>query len=61
MAADGNTTLLQSFETDRAICDGEAAKSALASNEKNRIDHVNNVNLVYRGCLAGKGWKFIGA
>lgn len=61
LAADSNSTILQTFESDRAVCDGEAAKAALASQEKNRIDHANSVNLVYRGCLAGKGWKFVGA
>lgn len=59
LAADASPTVLQAFETDRVVCDGEAAKAALASNERDRFAHANAVNLVYRGCMAQKGWKFI--
>jgi hypothetical protein len=59
LAADSTPAISQAFETDRVICDGEAAKAALGSTEKNRLDHNNAVNLVYRGCLAQKGWKFV--
>ncbi len=59
VAADSSPVILQTFETDRLVCDGEAAKAALVSTERNRFDHNNAVNLVYRGCMAQKGWKFV--
>lgn len=53
---DANSNVLDQFQKDRAICDGEAAKAALASNEKDVFIHKKNVNLVFDGCLTERGY-----
>ncbi|MFK0330909.1 hypothetical protein ACIQUB_07275 [Rhizobium sp. NPDC090275] len=53
---DADQVLLAQFQRDRAVCDGEAAKASLASNEKVLSVHNYNVNLVFDGCLVGKGY-----
>ncbi|MDW5313763.1 hypothetical protein [Rhizobium sp. PL01] len=54
--ADANPTILAAFMQDKAICDGEAAKAGLVSNEPDRYTHSRNINLVYDGCLAQRGY-----
>lgn len=53
---DANPTLFESFNRDRAICDGEAAKVALTSTEKKLAVHNLNVNLVFDACLTERGY-----
>ena len=56
LRVDATPALLDRFNLDRAICDGEAAKAALASNERDWFMHNQNVNLVFDGCLVGRGY-----
>ncbi len=53
---DETPAVLAQFQRDRVICDGEAAKAALASNEKVVSVHRKNINLVFDGCLAERGY-----
>jgi hypothetical protein len=56
LRVDANPALLTKFQQDRAICDGEAAKSGLGSTEQDRFTYSKNVNLVFDGCLAQHGY-----
>lgn len=56
VSVDSNPTLLASFQRDRTICDGEAAKAALGSQEKDIYTHNKNVNLIFDACLTQKGY-----
>lgn len=56
LRVDANPQLLGRFQQDRAICDGEAAKSGLASTEKDGQIYRRNLNLVFDGCLAQHGY-----
>jgi hypothetical protein len=53
---DETSTLLAGFQKDRAICDGEAAKAALASTTRSAFEHSALVNLVFDGCLTERGY-----
>lgn len=53
---DSNSRIYDKFKTDVAICNGEAAQAALQSNEKDRMQHNYEVNLVYDGCLTRRGY-----
>lgn len=53
---DATSALLQSFQKDRVICDGEAAKAALASTTRSVLEHQALVNLVFDGCLTERGY-----
>lgn len=55
-AVDADPKLMAKFMQDRAICDGEAAKAGLSSTEKLRATYAQNVNLVFDGCLAQRGY-----
>lgn len=46
----------EKFSIDRAVCDGQAAQSALVSKEKFHDIHSRNVTLVFHGCMAEKGY-----
>ncbi len=56
LRVDATPALLERFNLDRSICDGEAAKAALASNERDRFIHQQSVNLVFDGCLVSRGY-----
>jgi hypothetical protein len=53
---DADPKLMAKFMQDRAICDGEAAKAGLASTERLSAVYAQNVNLVFDGCLAERGY-----
>lgn len=56
LRVDSNPQLLAEFSQARVICDGEASKAALVSNERDRATHNRNVNLVFDACLAERGY-----
>lgn len=53
---DANPTLLETFNRDKVICDGEAAQAALTSNEKDLMRHNLAVHLVFDACLTRAGY-----
>jgi hypothetical protein len=53
---DATDAIFAVYQRDVAICDGEAAKAALASNEKIAKVHRQNVNLVFDGCMVERGY-----
>lgn len=53
LRADANPSALKKFEIDKAICQGEAAKGALVGGPQYNFTQVE---LVMRGCMAGKGY-----
>ncbi len=56
MRVDADPQVFAQFQRDRAVCDGEAAQAALASNERLRAEHNRLVNLVFDGCLTKRGY-----
>lgn len=56
LRVDTNPQLLARFQQERVICDGEAAQSAAVSTERDRYTHSMNINLVFDGCLAKRGY-----
>lgn len=56
LRVDANPQVLAEFQQARVICDGEASKAALVSNERDRYTHSKNVTLVFDACLAEKGY-----
>ena len=53
---DATEAIFEVYQRDLTICDGEAAKAALASNEKIAKVHRRNVNLVFDGCMVDRGY-----
>lgn len=56
LRVDASPAVNERFRADATICDGEAAKAALASNERNPDVHRQNVSLVFEGCMVGRGY-----
>lgn len=55
LRVDQDPARLGQFEIDKAICNGEAAKANLTQTA-NALLVATSVELVYRGCMAGKGY-----
>jgi len=56
LRVDANQKLIERFQRDRTICDGEAAKAALGSTSRSVFEHQALVNLVFDGCLTERGY-----
>ena len=56
LRVDSTPDLLARFEDSKLQCNAEAAKEALASNERDLLRHNQLVQIIFEACMARSGY-----